>query len=76
LFQSIVVFSLSLVCVPPILPNLKINRCCEGVSRALRPAYLVSHNRRTLIGGPPGTSLGSIFVRDPNGFLVELIRRP
>lgn len=27
-------------------------------------------------GGPLGTKTGSIFVRDPNGFLIELIQRP
>jgi catechol 2,3-dioxygenase-like lactoylglutathione lyase family enzyme len=27
-------------------------------------------------GGPPGAKAGSIFVRDPNGFLIELIQRP
>lgn len=27
-------------------------------------------------GGPLGTKAGSIFVRDPNGFLIELIQRP
>ena len=27
-------------------------------------------------GGPIGDKAGSVFVRDPNGFLIELIQRP
>jgi catechol 2,3-dioxygenase-like lactoylglutathione lyase family enzyme len=28
------------------------------------------------VGGPLGAKAGSVFVRDPNGFLIELIQRP